>query len=110
MVVGHEDLQANALLVQIADTFNLMGLRFGPGKRRQQQRREDCNHGDHDQQLQQGERSNFAKGRVLICHWRFTKDMHNAMTPNDHGPSTAGSEMPSAKADRPVKSAGAPGN
>ena len=35
MVGGDEILQANALLVQIADASNLISPRFGPGKHRQ---------------------------------------------------------------------------
>ena len=83
MIIGHEGLQTDTHLVQISDASDLIRLCLGSGERRQQQRCEDCNNGDDDQQFHQGERLRFQKERVLICHWRFTKDAHDAMTPNE---------------------------
>ena len=55
MVVGHEYLQAKALLVQVADTANLLRPRLGPGKRRQQQGRENRHDGNDHQQFNERE-------------------------------------------------------
>ena len=52
IVGGHEILQCEAELVQIADAFNLLRLFFGEGNRRQQQRGKDGDNADYDQQLQ----------------------------------------------------------
>jgi len=48
-------LQADAQLVQISDTFDLMCLLFCTGERRHQQCRQDCNNGDDDHYFNQSQ-------------------------------------------------------
>jgi hypothetical protein len=62
---------AQTQLFQVVDAIGPLGLRFGPGQSRQEQRCQNRNDGDDDQQLDQGktmfpgERIQFSTHNVL---------------------------------------------